>query len=520
MAPEQAAGKTRSVGPAADVYSLGAVLYDLLTGRPPFKSTTVMDTLRLVLTAEPVRPRQLVPSVPLDLQTICLKCLEKEPARRYAGALDLADDLRRFLDGKPVRARPVGLLGRGWRWGRRNPAVAGLLVAVATALLAGIAASSYFAVQAAERAVLAEAHAGEARTQQERAEWLAYGNQVCLSQREHERGMTAKARMILDGCRPELRHWEHAYLRNLGNNAQRVLKGPDGPVTLVAFRPDGSEAVSVGSDLRLRVWDGSTGKSGPAQVGHTRPILAAAFLGEGRQLASVGTDGGLFVWDRAGGGKLHSLLEGQAARAAAFSADGSLLVLAGSDGVLSVWAVSGAGEALRLHLNGGGHEVSRLALSTDARMLVAAAPDGAVVVWDLRTGQRLSELAGSAGQVGALAFSSDGSRLAVAAGNRATVWGLRRGEAVSSVSEHTGPVTCLLFSPDGRRLFSGGADQTVKVCEPERGQCLLTLEGHTAAVIGLAISPDGRRLTSVDRGGAARVWQAAPRPLHFHSGPI
>jgi tetratricopeptide (TPR) repeat protein len=127
MAPEQAEGRTYQIGPPTDVYALGAILYEMLTGQPPFRGKTGIDTLKRVVSEEPTAPSRLRPKVPCDLETICLKCLSKEPARRYATALDLADDLRRYQDGAPIAARPVGLGERAWKWGKRRPTLAALL---------------------------------------------------------------------------------------------------------------------------------------------------------------------------------------------------------------------------------------------------------------------------------------------------------------------------------------------------------------------------------------------------------
>jgi serine/threonine-protein kinase len=169
MAPEQATGQ-RKLDPATDVYALGAILYECLTGRPPFKGVNPHDTLQQVLTQEPVPPRRLQPQTPHDLETICLKCLHKEPGQRYATAQALADDLRRYRDGQPIQARPVGRLERGWRWCRRNPVVAGLMATVFLVLLSASITGwllAAWALQAQETAQRERDQAREARQQAE-----------------------------------------------------------------------------------------------------------------------------------------------------------------------------------------------------------------------------------------------------------------------------------------------------------------------------------------------------------------
>jgi serine/threonine-protein kinase len=163
-APEQAKGDTKNVGPPADIYALGAILYECLTGRPPFRAATSAETFHQVIHQEPAPVRALNPAVPPDLETVCLKCLQKDAGRRYSSAAALAEDLEAFLSGRPVQARPVGRLTKAWRWQKRNRALAAALALTVVALVAGVATSTAFALSSARNASRADADAQKAQT--------------------------------------------------------------------------------------------------------------------------------------------------------------------------------------------------------------------------------------------------------------------------------------------------------------------------------------------------------------------
>jgi WD40 repeat protein len=566
MAPEQALGRSREVGPHTDVYALGAILYEMLTGRPPIRGETPMDTMMQVVSQEPVAPTQLQPKIPRDLELICLKCLSKEPRKRFATAAQLAEELRRYLKGEPLAyTRPVGRAERTWRWCRRNPLNAVLAATVMLSLFSGTVLSSYYALSAhfaarrAERekdraekekdradasAGVAEAAARSAEKDRFEAQLLSAGLALNQGQNLCEKGDVGRGllwiahslRLIPQSApdaagRDRARALDRVVRANLAAwrselSPLRASLERGGWVNAVDFSANGKLIVTASDDKTARLWDARTGAPVGEPLPHPHYVALAKFSPDGRTLLIAGWDGGSRLWDAARRQPIGPpLKQTDKARitAIAFSPNGNLVATGAYDGSVRLWNASTGvpiGEAMQ-HRG-----FTCLALSPDSQTLVTAGLDGAARFWDTATARPKGAPVEHKAPILCVAYHPDGKILVTGAIDfRARFWDTASNKPFGLPSlQHQGWVTAVTFSADGTKILTGSNDYTGRIWDAKSGQLIGVPLQHHATIRAIAFSPDSKVVATASADNSARLWYSATgRPAGswlIHQGEV
>ncbi|HQR07865.1 MAG TPA: serine/threonine-protein kinase [Gemmatales bacterium] len=511
MSPEQAIGDIGLIGPATDVYALGAILYEMLTGRPPFRADTPVNTIMQVIRGEVVAPSKLVAKLPLDLETITLKCLEKGPHRRYQTAAALADDLDNFLENKPISARPAGRIERTVKWVRRHPLVAALIASIVTGVLSFIVLGIWAYAAVTERARAAEVAEEQAtlaaNESKQRLIRLAVANGAQLLDRGEVMGAAGwfaealkldeankagetihrkRIAAVLAHC-PILAHvWEH-----------------ESSVNDLALSPDGTIIATGGNAGLVRLWNLADGKASQLPLEHGTPIASIAFSPDGKELLVLSVDGSCKLWEKESG---QQRVLGQGLAVVSFSIDGKSIVTIGKQGGLVVYRRSDL-ERLTSSMPNNGF-VKEVALSPDGKFALVPSQDGYVRYWDLAKADIKVPAMKHGSPVTSVDIHSDGKLGASGDDDgRVFLWNLATGELALPTSwQHNGAITQVRFSPDGRYLASSSEDKQCIVWDVATGKQYSQRMHHGSKVIEFEFSPDGRWLTTISEDNFVRVW--------------
>lgn len=528
MSPEQAEGIKSLIGRRSDVYSLGVILYEMLTGKMPHSADGQASTLVEILKTPPIPPSRLNRRVPRDLEAICLKCLEKDQFQRYETADELAADLRRFLAGEPTVARPLSLAQRLGRWTLRHPALASLLATVTTAALVILGGTLQYLSdvrrlnQQLEIALtLSRESSRQARVSEERARDFLYASEIRLASEAWRAGDDTDAaervkRLESLEFREPTRGFELSFLKRIAAPPSDIIVDVRSPLYTLDFSSNEDVMAVGGFDGVIRVRETSTWK--PVCSFPTRQVETncVRFSPDDKWLATSGDDGTVKLWDWKAGRECWAIkAHERKAFGLDFTPDGKLLLSGGTDFRVRAWLVE-TGEPVREYL-GAERESEAVAISPDGRWVGTATDDGNVHVWNLESGERVQTLP-HGGPASSLVFTDDSRGVIVGSSHTdsVTVWDFLAGKLLQR-HPSVETIHAVDFQPEGRLMASingAGGIHVDSLDIVDNHRSFLGQEGgwqaHRTKGYCVRILRKQGALVSVSGDGTCRLWKWKP----------